>query len=140
MRKFVPLTAAALVAVAAVGCKPKPEDQVVGTWSGMGSGSVTINKDKTWTANMPTAPGMPGDIKGSWTIEGNTLNMKFDTIGGQPVQTIVDLVKKMSPKDAPKADELLKGLQVQLSEDGKSLASSNAGPNGSKLTLTKQGG
>lgn len=137
MRKFVPF--AALVLVAAAGCKPKPEDQVVGTWSGMGNGTVTINKDKSWSANMP-AGGMTANVKGNWTITGNTLNMKVNTVNDQPVQTLIDQISKIMPKEAPKVAEQLRGFDVQLSEDGKSLTSAQGAPNGSKLTLTKQGG
>lgn len=137
MHKFVPLAALALVAVA--GCKPKPEDQVVGSWSGMGNGTVTINKDKTWSASVPAA-GMTADIKGNWTITGNTLNMKTETVNGQPVKALIDQIAKMMPKEAPKVAEQLQGFDVQLSEDGKSLTSAKGGPNGSNLTLTKQGG
>lgn len=137
MRKFVPF--AALVLVAAAGCKPKPEDQVVGTWSGMGNGTVSINKDKTWTSEMP-AGGMTAKVNGKWSITGNTLDMKIDTVNGQPVQTIIDQISKMMPKDAPKIAEQMKGFKLDLTEDGKSLGSKTPGPGGQTLTLTKQAG
>lgn len=143
MRKFAPL--AALVLVAAVGCKPKVEDQVVGTWTGPQNTNVIITKEKTWSSDIPAGP-MTLKMEGSWTVNGDGINMKPEKVNGQPaavvLQQITDMAKRMNAPKAQidQANDLMKADDFTLSGDGKTLTLKNPRAGQQAVTLTKKEG
>jgi hypothetical protein len=140
MRKLAPL--AALLIVAAVGCKPKLEDQVVGSWSGPNNSSVTVNKDKSWTSDIP-AGGMTLRITGTWAGSGDTVTMTPQTVNDQPAAQVAKQMTDMGKKmGLPKAqldqmNDLVSADDFKLSDDGKTLTLKNP-RQGKAVTLTKK--
>ncbi|MGV3616582.1 MAG: hypothetical protein ACO1SV_14735 [Fimbriimonas sp.] len=140
MRKLVPL--AALVVVVAVGCKPKLEDQVVGSWSGPNNSTVVVAKEKTWTSDIP-AGGMTLKIKGDWTVNGDSITMTPKTVNDQPAAQVAKQMTDMGKKmGLPKAqldqmNDLVKADDFKLSDDGKTLTLKNP-RQGQAVTLTKK--
>ncbi len=132
------LPLAGLLLFAAVGCKPKLEDQVVGTWSGPNNSSVTINQDKTWTSDIPAGP-VTLKTKGDWVVNGDAVTLTPKTVNDRPVAEVVkqiqDVAKRMGQNAGPLAD-LAKPDDFTVSSDGKTLTLKN--PKNGPMTLTKK--
>jgi hypothetical protein len=142
MRNFLPVATLALLAVA--GCKPKPEDQIPGTWTGPNNFNVTFTKDKSWTSDL-AAGAMTAKMTGTWSASGNTITVTPTTLNGQPAaqvaKQLADVGRRMGlPKD--KADALVSIVtpdDFTLSDDGKTLTKKNP-KKGQEMTLTKKEG
>ena len=125
----------AVIAVAAVGCKPSPEKQIVGSWkatdvqlagpmgnnpafaamkSQLNGAVLSMKEDKKYSI---TVAGQA--IDGEWTISGRTATLQPKTMGGRSIADIEKQAKQMGM--GAMAGAMSKASSANLSEDGKSL-------------------
>ncbi|MGV3616583.1 MAG: hypothetical protein ACO1SV_14740 [Fimbriimonas sp.] len=135
MRNYAPL---AVLLVAVAGCKPKLEDQIVGSWGGPNNATITIAKDKTWTSKM-TMGRVPIDVKGGWTVAGDAATLTPSMVNGQPAAQVVEMAKAMGVSKAQfdALGQFLAGTDYTLGADGKTLTPKAAG-RGQGVVLTKK--
>lgn len=142
MRKLAPF--AALVFVAAAGCKPSPEKIVQGNWKvsevklppaveknpmakmlkGMfESSTLKVEESKKYTLTFGPLP-----IEGKWAISEKSLTLTPETAQGKPISTLAS---------QPGAGAIANPMTFTLSEDNKTLSVTNQG---STLVFTKVAG
>jgi len=132
---LVALSAFAVLLVG--GCK-NPESQVVGDWKDAGGKVMTFKADKT----VSQGSGVQG-MTGKWSLANKKVSLTIETIGGKPVDQFIDQMAKMmggkDPQGAKaKMQAEMKGLALNLSDDGKTMTMAMAGaPSGAAGTLTK---
>lgn len=131
-----PLFAAAILAVALVGCKGR-EAQVPGTWSSNAL-TMTFKDDKSFEGNAGMLK-----IGGKWRFADDKVWTKTETVNGQPVAAFVKqleanpMIAEMIKKSGKNIDEELKKEgQLTLDKDGKTLVAKDPA-SGQSVTLTK---
>jgi hypothetical protein len=142
MRNFLPVATLALLAVA--GCKPKPEDQIPGTWTSANNFNVTFTKDKSWTSDM-AAGVMTAKMTGTWSASGNTITITPTTLNGQSAAQVAKQLAGAARQRGLSKDQTDALVNVvspddfTLSDDGKTLTKKNP-KKGQEMTLTKKEG
>lgn len=130
-RAFVNFAILTCAVIIATGCK-SAESRVVGKWNGPNGVSVTFKEDKTFSqAGM-----MP--VTGKWTVADKKVTVNVETVNGKSPDDLIKQLKSMgAPADTIKKaqDELKKGMDMTLSDDGKTMTLK--APSGQSGTLTK---
>jgi hypothetical protein len=146
-----------LASLALVGCGGSKEAQLAGTYSGeiqlsaeaaknpvasnmvkemFGTPTLTLNADKKFSLQMKQ-----GKAEGTWTLTGDKVSLKSDTVDGKPV---AEAKKKMQEMGAPKEnlEQMDKTSDFNVSSDMKTLTAipiNDEGAKFGKLVFTKKG-
>jgi hypothetical protein len=123
-------------AVLAGGCK-NPEGAIVGKWNGPSGAALTFKADKTFSQS-----GGPMAAAGKWKLADKKLNLAIDTIGGKSIDESLKQATKMglsADQIAKAKEQMSKGIDFTVSEDGKSMALAAPGAKGGQsVTFTKE--
>jgi hypothetical protein len=136
-QKAVASLIAITCAVAVLGGCKSPEAAIVGKWKSSAGPDITMKEDKTFSQGSGAQ-----SATGTWSVADKTVTISILTIGGKSTDEVIDAYAKMAggalkPDLVAKAKAQAKAAAFDISADGKTLTSREAGFTGQKVTLTK---